>query len=65
VLLAGTEVDAAVRPLILESPVLREGQSYTFDVKVSWIEGSKTEERGRKVTVEAGENKSLTYLGVR
>jgi len=65
VLLAGKEVDAAIRPLILESPVLREGQSYTFDVKISWIEGRTTEERARKVTVDAGDSKSLTYLGSR
>lgn len=65
VLLAGKEVDAAVRPLILESPILRDGQTYTFDVKVSWLEGRTKEERDRKVVVDAGENKSLTYLGVR
>ena len=65
VFLAGKEVDSAVQPLILESPVLKEGQSYSFDVKVSWIEGRQTEERARKVTVDAGENKSLTYLGSR
>jgi uncharacterized protein (TIGR03000 family) len=59
--LAGKEVDTAVSPLVLESPVLASEQSYTFDVKVTWVEGRKTEERGRQVTVEAGDRKSLTY----
>jgi uncharacterized protein (TIGR03000 family) len=63
--LADKEVDAAVSPLVLESPPLREGQSYTFDVKVKWREGTKTEERSRKVTVEAGEGKSLMYIANR
>ncbi len=63
--LAGKEVDAAVSPLVLQSPVLNEGQSYTFDVKVKWREGRKTEERSRVVTVEAGDTKSLTYLAAR
>jgi uncharacterized protein (TIGR03000 family) len=61
VFLAGKEVDAAAIPLILESPVLREGQAYAFDVKVTWLEGSTTEERARVVTIEGGQSKSLTY----
>jgi uncharacterized protein (TIGR03000 family) len=63
--LAGIEMDSAIAPLILESPVLEEGQTYTFDVKVTWIEGRDTEERARKVTVDAGASKSLTYVAVR
>ena len=31
--LAGREVDAAAIPVILESPVLQEGQAYAFDVR--------------------------------
>ena len=63
--LAGKEVDAAVSPLVLESPVLNEGQSYSFDVKVKWIEGRNSEQRARRVTVAAGESKSLTYIAAR
>jgi uncharacterized protein (TIGR03000 family) len=63
--LGDKEVDAAISPLVLESPALEEGQSYTFDVKVKWQEGRNAEERTRKVTVEAGEGKSLTYTAVR
>jgi uncharacterized protein (TIGR03000 family) len=63
--LAGNEMDAAATPVILESPVLSEEQSYTFDIKVTWIEGRTTEERTRQVTVPAGESKSLTYVAVR
>lgn len=56
------EVDANSTPLVLESPTLRDGQSYTFDVKVTWPVGERTEERARRVTVGAGEQTSLTYL---
>ena len=62
VFLGGKEVDAAATPVILESPELREA-SATFDVKVTWKERDKVEERARKVTVDAGDNKSLTYAG--
>jgi len=65
VFLAGREVDAAIRPLILESPVLQSGQAYVFDVRVTWVEGRKTEERSRVVTVAAAESKSLTYTADR
>ena len=65
VLLNGKEVDTATRPLVLESPVLKDGQQYMFDVKVSWREGDKTEERARAVAVDAGESKTLTYLATR
>jgi uncharacterized protein (TIGR03000 family) len=57
----GKEVDANAAPLVLESPPLRADQSYTFDVKVTWPEGDKTEERTRSVIVGAGDEKSLTY----
>jgi uncharacterized protein (TIGR03000 family) len=60
--LGGKEVDANVSPLVLQSPVLQAGQSYTFDVKVTWPEGNKTEERTRTVSVEAGDQKSLAYM---
>lgn len=63
--LGGKEVDAGVSPLVLESPFLREGQAYTFDVKVTWLEGTRTEERSRKVTVPADESRSLTYFAAR
>lgn len=59
--LAGKEVDANAAPTVLESPVLQTGQSYTFDVKVAWADGGKTEERTRSVTVGAGDQTSLTY----
>lgn len=61
--LAGKEVDAAATPVMLESPVLRDGQAYSFDVKVTWRELGRTEERERTVRVDAGERKSLTYFG--
>lgn len=60
--LGDKEVDSAVTPLVLQSPVLQDGQSYVFDVKVKWQEGKSAEERTRKVSVEAGESKSLTYF---
>ena len=63
--LADKEMDAAIAPLILESPVLKDGQTYSFDVKITWLEGRTTEERKRVVVVDAGEMKSLTYFGMR
>ena len=60
--LADREVDANASPLVLESPALRPGQSYSFHVKITWPEGQRTEERSRSVTVEAGEEKSLKYF---
>ena len=57
----GKEIDANTKPLVLESPPLQAGQAYTFDVKVTWPENGKTEERTRSVTVEAGDQTSLTY----
>lgn len=65
VLLAGKPVDTAALPVVLESPVLKEGQRYLFDVKVSWREGDKMEERSRSVSVDAGDSKSVTYLAGR
>jgi uncharacterized protein (TIGR03000 family) len=59
--LNGKEVDANVAPLVLQSPPLQEGQTYTFDIKVTWPEGNKTEERTRSLVVGAGEQTSLTY----
>jgi uncharacterized protein (TIGR03000 family) len=60
--LAGKEVDAKASPLELQSPPLEPGQTYTFDVKVTWPAGDKTEERTRTVSVEAGERMSLKYF---
>jgi uncharacterized protein (TIGR03000 family) len=57
----GQQIDAASIPVILESPTLEEGQSYMFNVRVVWKEARKDQDRQRTVTVEAGENKSLTY----
>jgi uncharacterized protein (TIGR03000 family) len=59
--MGGKEIDANATPIVLESPTLRADQSYTFDLKVTWPDGSKTEERTRSVVVAAGDEKSLTY----
>jgi hypothetical protein len=61
----GQEVDTKAVPIILESPDLKPNQSYTFDVKVSWKEGDRKEERARTLAVPVGENKSLTYSAVK
>jgi len=60
--LAGKELDANVKPLILESPILQPSQTYTFNLKVTWPEGQRTEERTRVVIVAAGDSKSLAYF---
>jgi uncharacterized protein (TIGR03000 family) len=61
VTLAGQEVDSAANPVLLESPDLREGQRYTFDIRVTWKERNKMQERARKVVIDVGDTKSLTY----
>jgi uncharacterized protein (TIGR03000 family) len=61
VTIGGKEVDSAASPVLLESPELREGQRYSFDVKVTWKERDKMQERSRRVVVDAGDTKSLTY----
>ena len=60
--LGGKEVDANASPIVLESPVLERGQSYTFNVKVALPDGAKTDEQTRTVTVAAGDSKSLAIL---
>lgn len=65
VLVSGIKQDTKFRPIIVESPELKLGQSYLFDVKVTWKEGERTEERTRQLQVEAGDEKSLTYFGNR
>jgi len=61
--LNGTEVNVSVTPLILQSPILESGQSFTFNLKVTWQpdDGAPVQERERSVKVVAGENKSLSY----
>jgi uncharacterized protein (TIGR03000 family) len=63
--LAGKPVDTTVRPVVLESRVLGRGQTFTFDVRVTWPDGNKMEERTRTVTVDAGHRMSVTYFGGR
>ena len=60
--MAGKEVDARATPVLLESPVLQPGQSYTFDLKLTWPGESRTEERERSVTVAAGDSKGLSFF---
>jgi uncharacterized protein (TIGR03000 family) len=63
--LAGNPVDTTVRPVVLESQVLGHGQTFTFDVRVTWPDGSKTEERTKTIAVDAGTRASITYFGGR
>lgn len=63
--LDGRPVDANALPVVLESPSLREGQNYSFVVRVEWKEDGKTEERSRVVVVPVGEQKSLSYFASR
>lgn len=63
--LNGNAVDVNAVPLILESPDLRDGQTYTFNIKVVWMEGDQREERIRSVSVGLGEQKSVSYFASR
>jgi len=62
--LAGKPVDTAAMPIVIESPTLESGQRYSFDLRVTWPEGSAVQERKRTVTVGAGQSTSLTYSAV-
>ena len=62
VAVGGVAVDTAARPVVVDSPTLKPGQTYLFDVKVTWKEGDKTEMRTRQFRVEAGDEKSLSYF---
>lgn len=61
VIVNGQKQDTRSRPIVVESPDLREGQRHTFDLKITWKEGDLTEERTRQITVERGDEKSLIY----
>ena len=63
--LAGNPVDTTVRPVVLQSRVLGPGQTFTFDVRVTWPEGDKMEERTKAIRVDAGNRASITYFGGR
>jgi uncharacterized protein (TIGR03000 family) len=47
---------------VFESPELASGKNHTFDTRVVWSEGDKQVEEQRKLTLQAGESKSLTYV---
>lgn len=63
VTVSGKKMDAASGSVIVESPDLKPGERHLFDVKVTWKEGEKTEERTRQIRLEAGDEKSLSYYG--
>jgi uncharacterized protein (TIGR03000 family) len=45
-----------------ESPELKPGETYTFDVRVTWTENGKPVEEKRTLTMHAGDLQSLQYL---
>ena len=65
VYLQGKMVAAPEVRTVFESPYLKPGESYSFDVRVVWQEKGKDVEEKRTVTAEAGEHKNLTYFAAR
>lgn len=63
VYVSGKKLSSVSGNLILESPELATGEKHLFDLRVTWKEGGRTEERIRQIRVEAGDEKSLTYFG--
>jgi uncharacterized protein (TIGR03000 family) len=47
---------------VLTSPALRDGETYTFDVKARWIQKGKTFEAKRSVAVAAGDRSRLSII---
>jgi uncharacterized protein (TIGR03000 family) len=57
----GKKFEVAEAERTFESPDLKPGESFTFDVRVSWTENGKTVEEKRTLHVKAGEHQSLQY----
>lgn len=61
--LDGKKVEgAAAQERVLTSPVLKAGDSYTFDMKARWTKGDKTYEATRKMTLASGDRSRLLIL---
>jgi len=48
----------------IESPELKGNDTYTFDVKVTWMQVTKQIEEKRTLTMKAGDLQSLQYLAM-
>jgi uncharacterized protein (TIGR03000 family) len=57
----GKKVDAGSKR-IFESPDLQTGESFTFDVRVTWLEDGKAVKEARSLTMHPGDHQSLQYL---
>lgn len=62
VTVSGKTYESDTGTVLTESPDLKPGEQHLFDVKVVWKEGDKTEERTRRLRLEAGDEKSLSYF---
>jgi uncharacterized protein (TIGR03000 family) len=49
---------------IFESPDLNPGETFTFDVRVTWQEKGKKVEEKRVLTMKAGDCQSLQYISL-
>jgi uncharacterized protein (TIGR03000 family) len=47
---------------VYESPELKMGETFAFDVRVTWIENGKTIEEKRTLTMNPGDFQSLQYI---
>lgn len=63
VYLAGKKIEMGTQRTF-ESPELKPGESYTFDVRVTWKENGKDVEEKRSLSIQAGELQSLQYIAL-
>jgi uncharacterized protein (TIGR03000 family) len=57
----GKKIDAGTNGTY-ESPELRPDETFTFDVRVQWLENGKSVEEKRSLTMNAGDHQNLQYL---
>jgi uncharacterized protein (TIGR03000 family) len=59
--LQGKKMDVSGRERKFTTPVLGQGQSYNYEVRVAWTENGKPVEFVRKLSVMSGDDKSLAF----
>jgi uncharacterized protein (TIGR03000 family) len=64
VFVGGKKTDMSGTTRTFESPDLKPGETYTFDVRVTWKENSKNVEEKRTIDMKAGEHQSLQYVAL-
>ncbi len=64
VFIGGKKTDMSGTTRTFESPDLNAGETYTFDVRVTWKENGKEVAEKRTLDMKAGEHQSLQYVAL-